>query len=152
MPFEKSAGAVVFYKEKQSEAEYLLLRHRQDYWNFPKGLIEKGESESAAAEREIKEETGLKKIKIIPGFKTYDKYFFRAPKDYRKLDHCGKAFFKIVIFFLAQAPNKEIRTSFEHEGFEWLAFKPALEKLKKYKNSQEILKKADEFLRSKNVL
>ena len=135
MPFEKSAGAVIFYKEKDGEIKYLLLKHSDDYWNFPKGLIEKGETETAAARREIKEETGLKKIKIIYGFKTWYKYFYRAPKDYHKIENRGKTFMKIVIFYLVQSLNKDVKISFEHQDYGWFAFEEALAKLTKYKPS-----------------
>ena len=54
MAIEKSAGAVVFHRGKQTE--YLLLL--STYWGFPKGRIEPGEDERTAALREIKEETG----------------------------------------------------------------------------------------------
>lgn len=146
MPFVKSAGAVVFYKEKNGEIKFLLLKHREDYWNFPKGLVEKGETEIATARREIAEETGLKKIKIIPGFKGWYKYFFRAPKDYRKIEQRGKTFMKIVIFYLVQSLNRDVKISFEHQDYGWFVLEEALAKLTKYKNSQEVLKKANDFL------
>ncbi len=140
MPIEKSAGAVVFYKNK--EVEYLLLHYpgstekAKDYWDFPKGHIEEGESEIETVKREVFEETGLKDIKIIPGFKTSIKYFFQKE---------GKKIFKIVVFYLARAKTKEVKISFEHIGFVWLPFEKAVEKVT-YKNAKEVLKKAHNFL------
>ena len=145
MPFEKSAGAIIFYREKDGEIRYLLLKHSDDYWNFPKGRVEKNETEIATVKREIKEEAGIKKIKIITGFKAWYKYFYQAPKDPEDIKKRGKAIFKIVIFYMAQTNDKKVKVSFEHQGHEWLPFEFALTKLK-YKNSQEILKKADDFL------
>jgi 8-oxo-dGTP diphosphatase len=51
-----SAGAVVFRPGKQ-----VLLVHRPKYddWSFPKGKLERGEHVTAAAVREVAEETGL---------------------------------------------------------------------------------------------
>ena len=144
MPFTKSAGAVIFYRSGE-KIEYLLLKHNDTYWNFPKGTLEKGEMEIETTKREIKEETGLINIKIIPGFKTWEKYFYRAPKDYRKIELRGKVFFKVVNFYLAESKTKDVKISFEHQGYEWLEFKEAMERLKKYKSSQKILKKANEF-------
>ena len=140
MPIEKSAGAVVFYKNK--EVEYLLLHYpgstekAKDYWDFPKGHIEEGESEIETVKREVFEETGLKDIKIIPGFKTSIKYFFQKE---------GKKIFKIVVFYLARVKTKEVKISFEHIGFIWLPFEKAVEKVT-YKNAKEVLKKAHNFL------
>ena len=49
MPLEKSAGAIIFRKNKK--IKYLLLHYpsasktqAKDYWDFPKGHIEKGET------------------------------------------------------------------------------------------------------------
>jgi len=52
-----SAGAVVFRPGPQ-----VLLVHRQRYddWSFPKGKLDRGEHRTAAAVREVEEETGLR--------------------------------------------------------------------------------------------
>lgn len=146
MPIKKSAGAIIFYKEKDNIIKYLLLQHNKNYWNFPKGTIEKGETEISAAKREVEEETGLKDTIIIPKFKVWEKYFYRAPKDYHEKEQQGKAIFKIVIFYLAEAKNKNVKISFEHQNYEWLTFEEAMERLKRYKNSKEILQKAKDFI------
>ena len=62
MPVERSAGAIIFRKEK-GNIYYLLLHYEAGHWDFPKGNIEKGEKSEETAQREIKEETGLE---IIP--------------------------------------------------------------------------------------
>ena len=147
MQIEKSAGAVVFYRNPDGKIDYLLLNHGEDYWNFPKGHIDNKESEIETAKREIEEETGLKEIDIIPFFRIRRIYFFRAPKDDYVAARSNKLTFKTVIFFLAEAKSKEVKVSYEHRGYEWLEFNDALKRLKKYKNIQNILKKADKFLR-----
>ena len=76
MPREKSAGAIIF-KIINSVPHYLLLHYPSGHWEFAKGHIEEGEKPESAAIREIEEETGIKDLKIIPGFKEYIKYFFR---------------------------------------------------------------------------
>jgi len=146
MPVEKSAGAVVFHRSREGKIEYLLLQHNKTYWNFPKGRIDKNETEKFAARREISEETGIKKFRFVPGFKIYDKYFYRVPKDSRRIELRGRTLFKIVAFFLAQAQNKKVKISWEHLGYEWSPYKVAVKKLKKYRGSQKILKKANAFL------
>ncbi len=83
MPVERSAGAVIFRKEADKPLFLLLyypsISHRADknYWDFPKGHIEKEEKAEEAAKREAEEETGLKDIRIVEGFKELVKYFFK---------------------------------------------------------------------------
>jgi len=145
MPVEKSAGAIIFRKEK-GKIFYLLLhypgashRAKKDYWDFPKGHVEKGEKEIETVKREVFEETGLKDIKILDGFKETIKYFFKWQ---------GKNVLKFVTFYLAETKEKEVKISFEHIGYEWLPFEKAKERLS-FKNAKEILEKANQFLRAK---
>jgi ADP-ribose pyrophosphatase YjhB (NUDIX family) len=58
--FIEAAGGVV----KNQKSEYLLIK-RLGIWDLPKGKIDKGETTSEAAVREVREETGLKNIEII---------------------------------------------------------------------------------------
>jgi len=146
MPLEKSAGAVIFRKNK--EIKYLLLHYPssakapKEYWDFPKGHVEKGEKELDTVRREVEEETGLKDIKFVEGFKEWMKYFFKFK---------GKTVLKFVTFYLIETKEKNVKVSFEHLGYEWLPYGKALEQLT-FKNAKEILKKANQYLvESKNV-
>ena len=147
MPLEKSAGAVIFRKER-GEIFYLLLHYRMRHWDLPKGHIERGEKLEEAAAREVKEETGISDIKFIPGFKETIKYFYKleGPSAGRQ----GKTVFKIVVFFLAQTKTKRVKISYEHQGFKWLSYEKALEQLT-FNNAKEILKKANDFLSRKGL-
>lgn len=59
MKTEKSCGAVVLRKD-QGRLQVLLIKHiNGGHWAFPKGHVERGETEEQTALREIKEETGL---------------------------------------------------------------------------------------------
>ena len=59
MKTEKSCGAVVLRKN-QGRLQVLLIKHiNGGHWAFPKGHVERGETEEQTALREIKEETGL---------------------------------------------------------------------------------------------
>ncbi len=144
MPLEKSAGAVVFRREN-NKIYYLLLHYpssakaAKDYWDFPKGHIEAGESEIEAAEREVEEETSLTDLSFAKDFKTWIKYFFQLE---------GRRIFKIVIYYLAETKTEIIKIFSEHLGFAWLPYSEALEQLS-FKNSKEVLTKANEFLAAK---
>lgn len=136
MPLEKSAGAVIFRRQNK-KIYYLLLHYASGHWDFPKGHIEKGEELKETVEREVLEETGIKDIKFIEGFKEWIKYFYKM-KD--------KNIFKIVTFFLAETKTEKVKISFEHIGYEWLPYNEAIERLT-FKNAKDILEKAYKFLK-----
>ena len=77
---EFSAGAIVFNRNKNGNPHYLLLRYhlKGDYWGFPRGNHEKGESSIEAAKREITEETGLAEedIYFVSDFKESIQWFY----------------------------------------------------------------------------
>jgi len=140
MPLEKSAGALLFHKNKN--IEYLLLHYpsgsktAKEYWDLPKGHIEKGEKEIDTARREVAEETGIQDIEIIDGVKEHIKYFFKFR---------GETIFKIVTFYLAETKTKDVKISEEHIGYKWLPYEKALEQLT-FENAKGILRKAHQYL------
>ena len=140
MKREISAGAIVFIKEK--EPIFLLLHYEEGHWDFPKGHIEGKETDTETVKREVEEETGIKDIEILPNFKEKIQYYFKFK---------GELIRKEVVFYLAKTSTKKIKISFEHIGFEWLPYEKAIEKLT-YKNAKEILKKADNFLKTHKTL
>ena len=140
MKNERSAGAIVFITEK--EPIYLLLHYEAKHWDFPKGNIEKGETDQETVKREIEEETGIKDIEIIKDFKEKIQYYFKFE---------GELINKTVIFYLAKTKTKEVKLSFEHIGSTWLPYDKAIEQLT-FKNAKEILKKANDFLKTHKTL
>lgn len=144
MAKEKSTGAVVCNREGV-ESLYLLLhyptskRSKKEYWDFPKGHVEEGETEQETAQREIAEETGLTDIVFIDGFKERIQYYFRVEK---------RTVFKTVVFFLVVTKTIDIELSDEHEGFVWLPYEKAFAKLK-FANARRLLKKANALLAEK---
>lgn|GEM_PF-706764 len=131
---EKSAGFIVFTKEND-EARYLFLKVGGKL-DFPKGNIEEDEDELSAALRELKEESGIVKIKIIPHFRRVLNYYYRRGD--------GALVSKTLILFLGEALEKKVSTSWEHEGFEWLSFEEAVERIK-YHGYRKILEEAEEY-------
>lgn len=150
---EISAG-IIIYKKDRDGVKFLLLYHGNGYWNFAKGKLENivagenGEArygkESAyrAALREVGEETGLnaKDLRFKEFFKVYDRFSFRRNKD---------RVFKIVIYYLAETRQSDIKISEEHEGYGWFLYKDAV-KLLKYQNLKDNLKQAYDRIRPKN--
>src|SRR3989344_5915498 len=140
MPKEKSAGAIIF-RMIEGAPHYLLLRYPSGHWEFAKGHIEKGEDFEKTIRREVEEETGIKELKIITGFKEYSKYFFK--KSYDLVGEAKKKapfIFKLVTFYLVETKIDNVKISKEHKGFIWLPFDLAQKKVT-YKNAKELLKK-----------
>lgn len=60
---EPTAGGVVF-RAAGNSVEVLLIRDSKGRWTIPKGHIEEGETPRQAAEREVREETGLAEMEV----------------------------------------------------------------------------------------
>ena len=140
---EVTAGIIVFRKTNEGP-KFLLLYHRGSYWNFPKGHVEHEEKSMEAAIRETFEETGLRRsdLRVIPNFKTYERFYFRSGKE---------TIFKIVIIFLAGTKEARVRISYEHQGYGWFLFRDAKKILGKYHENQKTLAYAYNFLRANKV-
>jgi|SRR5579859_742438 len=132
-----SAGVLVYYMTGNTR-EYLLLHYGSGHWDFPKGKIERGETKHQAALRELQEETSLTAI-IDQGFEHQLHYYFKQKNE---------LIYKTVYFFTGATQSKEVTLSYEHSGYKWLPYREAFNQLT-YKNAQETLTAAEEFLNSR---
>jgi bis(5'-nucleosidyl)-tetraphosphatase len=132
---EKSCGAVVFRKTDKG-LKFLLLHYQSGHWDFSKGHMEAGEDEKTTAARELTEETGIKDIRFIEGFREEIKYFFKRE---------NQTVVKEVVFYLAETGTEKITLSYEHIGYTWLEYEDSMKKIT-FQNSKDILKKAMDFL------
>jgi bis(5'-nucleosidyl)-tetraphosphatase len=129
---EFSSGGVIL-REGNSDFEILLIKDSYGNWTWPKGNIEKDETSEEAAIREIAEEVGLKRIKLIDRISEV-RYFYRRG---------ANLIFKTVYIYLFQTEEEEklkVLTS-EIEDAKWFTSVEALEKID-YKGAKEVLKKA----------
>lgn len=146
--FEKSVGAVIFRKREDEKKEFLLLHYPSGHWDFPKGHMEKGENEEETLRREVREETGIEKLQILPTFRRQLFYFYQAKgheREKRLARGKGTNIFKRVIFYLAETDQQEVKISFEHVDHQWLSIEEALKKIT-FPAPRKILEKAQNFL------
>ena len=134
---EKSCGVVLFNEQKvlllqyatgQKEGEWDL----QGHWDFPKGHVDKGETEIGTATRELEEETGIKNIILLDNFRKTINY--KIQKRDRKIS-------KEDVFFIATTVETEINLSHEHIDYGWFDFTSALKQLT-YDNARSVLSEA----------
>ena len=121
---EKSCGCIIIDDGK------VLLVHKinGNYWGFPKGHVEDGETEEQTALREVKEEVGIDVI--IDKTKRFEvKYITNANVD------------MTTVLFGAVPINKEIIVQrSELKNAKWFDFKEALNILT-YKSLKTVLQK-----------
>lgn len=134
---ERSAGAVLFFQKAESAGRKYLLLLNIGRWDFPKGNMEKGESEEQTAMREVGEETGLKDVRMVDGFRKAIEYFYRRD---------GATVHKKVVFYLARTGDEDVKISDEHQGFGWFTYDEALMKTT-HDNSRRVLKEAEKFVK-----
>lgn len=121
---EKSAGCIIIENEK-----ILLVKQTSGNWGFPKGHLEKGESETEAAIRETKEETNLD-VTILDENKRYSIEY-----DTNKGTH------KEAVYFLAKKTSNNItRQESEITEIKWFNFEEAIETIS-FENAKALLKK-----------
>lgn len=133
---EVSAGGIVFRRDGE-RTFFLLIRDPYRNWGFPKGHLEDGEDPSAAAIREVSEETGLAGLQLRAPIETIDWTFhFR-----------GRRIHKVCHFFLME--TEERHTSPQRaEGItacRWASFDQAV-KMIAYDNARAVLEQAQALL------
>lgn len=132
---EKSCGAVIFF-ENQGSAEILLIKHvNGGHWSFPKGHVENDETEQQTALREIGEETGLS-VSLNTNFRKVVTYSPKADV------------VKDVIYFIAVAQSKCIKTQKEEvSDYIWADLDTAVN-MASYENDKKIMAEAIDFYKA----
>ena len=133
MNFEKSCG-VVIYRRIGGNLEFLSISNKNDgHWGFPKGHVEKDESEEETAIREVWEETELQ-VNLINGFRVSVEYLIKPET------------MKEVVLFLAKVENQIVHIQLDElSDYKWASFQYA-KQLLTYESSKDVLEKAWEFI------
>lgn len=131
-----SCGVVIFNINKKNP-EYLLVKY-PTYWGFVRGRVEPGETEELTAFREALEESGLRDLVFVPGFREVSSYFFKRGDEIIRKDD---------VYLLAKTGSWNVRVSHEHENIRWCTYQEALA-LMKIKANREILTKANYLIQT----
>lgn len=94
-----SAGGIVL----NSKNQVLVINQRGRSWSLPKGGIEDGETKLQAAKREIYEESGIKKLKLIKELVSYKRY--KMDKDNKD----DKSELKTIFMFLFETNEEKLK-------------------------------------------
>lgn len=96
------------------------IDNNTDAWQMPQGGIDAGENEDVAMRRELKEETGIDKIKIIA--KSSDYFYYNLPYNLQKKFWGGKYLGQKQRWYVVEylGSDDEINIKTEHPEFsEW---------------------------------
>lgn len=134
MTCEKSCGAVVF-TTTEKQIKYLLVQSLEGVYGFPKGHMERGETEERTALREVFEETHIQ-ISLVDGFRTTTEYVLPNKENTKKQ----------VVYFLGEYQNQEIIYQKEELISACLTtYDEAIEMIR-FDDSKRILNEANNFL------
>ncbi len=130
MQYEKSCGALVLRRGEDEKMYILMIRHKAGgHRSFPKGHMERGETEYMTAVREVFEETAVQ-IRIDTDF--------RETVHYHPLPGVSKE----VVYFLTETANAAIKPrEGEIAEVEWVPLEQA-ERSLTHENDKTVLRAA----------
>lgn len=140
MVLEDNSYGFVIFRIKNKEVQFLLVKHKQGHWSFPKGHKNYGETDLDAALREVKEETGITELKILDNTVTfaeeYNYHFNRKPIK------------KTVRYYLGEVnASEKVKTdNVEVTEYKWKNFNDALKTIT-FANTINILKQSNEAIK-----
>jgi len=126
----------VVFRRDAGGLKYLLLKYPAGHWDLPKGNIEAGEEPLETMLREVREETGLVDLLVVPGFRRKIEYFYWRD---------GAKVHKTVTFFLAETFVEKVTISFEHKAYGWFGLEGATERAT-YPNAKKLIRDAERLV------
>ncbi len=126
---ELSAGGLLF--SPRSGQVLLLHEAREGRWVFPKGHVEAGESLEEAALREIREETGIRGVKVGPELGEIHYRFHDPQREVNVL--------KWVVVFRCETEESEARPEPIFDAWGWFPLSEAAERLP-YESDRQVIR------------
>ena len=136
---QQSFGIVTVYREGK-QLKFLLVRHNAGHWSFPKGHPETGETEIESALRELREETGISRVKLVPEWSATERYQFNDRNSNRPIT-------KQVKYFLGWAYDLTVNIlEIELQDYRWVTADEA-KRLITFPAARQVLAQALVYLR-----
>jgi len=131
MIIEDESFGIIPLKQEGGHWKVLIILHKSGHhWGFPKGHSNPDETPQEAAERELKEETGLHIVSLLLEKPLIETYNFRIKQ---KMVRKRVLFFPALVEGQLQLQEEEIREA------KWLSFQEAADELS-FKEAKLLLK------------
>ena len=122
----RKAVFIVVYSRHNGRIKYLILKRKLHWkgWEFPKGGRRLAETKKMAVRREVKEETGLRILKMKK-FNYFGKYKYD-----KKYPDRGRKIGQTFSLYAVETKMKDAKIDkLEHSEFKWMDFNEAMKKL-----------------------
>ena len=138
---------IVVYCMEEKKPIYLILKRKLHWkgWEFPKGGVGIFETKLHAVKRELKEEVGLKPLKIKKHRFCGEYLYNKELKDRKRIS--GQTF---CLYSVEVNKGKVIFDKKEHSAYDWLTFEKAYKKLT-HPNQRKSLKIVNSWLKHGKV-
>lgn len=130
---QMSVGGVIYRKEN-NDYKFVLILDAYGRWTFPKGKIAHAESEEETVVRELREETGLQKLKVI---------VYLDEKAVTVNNPNEKPQSKLIKYYLVEAEDNKIKVPDvkELQDVQWFTKDEALDTIG-YPNAKDVFSQA----------
>ncbi len=148
--FRYRPNVVALIINRFGEALILNRVGERDYWGLPQGGVEPGESLEKAARREVFEETGIKRIRILASFENICSYTW--PKHYTNSGYKGQRQTLFIARYYGSRHAVKL-SPYEHKEYKWVKLKDLLKAASPVHatNYTLFLEKYNQFQKDKNI-
>lgn len=133
---ENSYGVIPLRKEEGGVKVLLIFHKKGKHWGFPKGHKDPGESDFEAAQRELREETGLMIVECLASEPFSETYHF-----YKREGRVSKT----VCYYPAFVEGKLVLQPEEIVDARWVFLQEAKDHLS-FKGAKDICSRVGAFL------